>query len=25
VARALLVGMERAVREMKELLSRGAP
>jgi pyridoxine 5-phosphate synthase len=25
VARALLVGMERAVREMKDLLSRGAP
>jgi len=25
VARALLVGMERAVREMKELLSRGVP
>ena len=24
VARALLVGMERAVREMKELLERGA-
>jgi pyridoxine 5-phosphate synthase len=25
VGRAVLVGMERAVREMKELLSRGGP
>jgi pyridoxine 5-phosphate synthase len=25
VARALLVGMERAVREMKDLLWRGTP